>query len=253
MHLTEYDCAVKLQQLRAENPLYKGDSFEPIVASGPHAALPHYQPKKGEKVFLREAPLTLIDTGGQYLNATTDMTRTICITSPTDEMKKRYTQVLKGHIAVACSEMPQGDLPDVLDAKARSFLQADGVNYTHATGHGIGMYLSVHEHPPIIAATSKTPLKEGMVFSNEPGYYKENAFGIRLENMLLACRTENNYLYFENLIFVPFDGRLIDFSMLTVPEKDWLTQYHSFIMIKILPELSQHERSFFNPLIDFFV
>ena len=253
LEVTEYDCAVKLQQLRSENPLYRGDSFEPIVASGPHAALPHYQLNPNEKVFLRENPLVLIDTGGQYLNATTDMTRTICVTPPTPEMIKRYTQVLKGHIAVATSEMKEGDSLTLLDQKARSFLQADGADYGHSTGHGIGMYLSVHEHPPIVSSSIQVPVQAGMVFSNEPGYYQENAYGIRLENMLLSLKTENQFIYFENLIFVPFDGRLIDFKMLTEGEKDWLSQYHSFIMMQILPQLSQHERTFFNPLMDFFV
>lgn len=253
-HISETDCDKKLKELRAENPLYKGDSFDTIAAVGKHAALAHYQANETSNVKVNSAPLLLVDTGGNYLNGTTDMTRTICIGSPTPIMKKRYTQVLKGHIAVATASVKSGDMPAELDKKAHSFLRADGVDFGHSTGHGIGMYLAVHEAPPTIHEYAKTPLKAGMLFSNEPAFYDATEeYGIRLENMILTLNGPNDTLILENLLWIPFDGRLIDFDMLTASEKEWLRYYHKAILDRIFPKLSQTEQHTLFPLLDFFL
>lgn len=252
--ITELDCVKELQSLRAQNPLYVADSFDVIAASGPHAAQAHYLPTPSTSCFIRKYPLLLVDTGGQYLNGTTDMTRTICIGKPTPLIKKRYTQVLKGHIALASAQITEGDTPAELDKLAHQFLRADGVDYLHATGHGIGMFLSVHENPPVIHEKSTTPLYAGMVFSNEPAVYDEtNGFGIRLENMLLSVPSENGKLAFENLLFIPFDARMVDFDMLTVDEKAWLKEYHEKIVSDIFPMISANVKAILKPMIDTFI
>lgn len=252
--ITEMDCVRELKRLRSQNPLYMGDSFDVIAASGPHAAQAHYLPVAGSAQFIRKNPLLLVDTGGQYLNGTTDMTRTICVGKPTPLMKKRYTQVLKGHIALALSTIKEGDTPAHIDTLAHQFLREDGVDYAHATGHGIGMFLSVHETPPVIHEKSKTPLWAGMVFSNEPAFYDtENGFGLRLENMLLAVSEGNKKLHFENLLFIPFDGRAVDFESLTPTERCWLKVYHQKIQSDIFPALEGSVRAVLQPLLDFFL
>lgn len=251
---TELTCAMELVRLRKKNPLYIADSFDAIVASGPHAALAHYHADMKSSVNINAYPMLLVDTGGQYLNGTTDMTRTIAINAPSKLMKRRYTEVLKGHIALAASTVKVGDTPAVIDKKAHQFLRADGADYYHATGHGIGMFLSVHESPPTIHERSKTPLYANMVFSNEPAVYDvENGFGIRLENMLLSIPYGKGELAFENLTFIPFDGRLVDFDMLTTDEKNWLRSYHKQIMIEIFPQLKQKTREILMPLMNYFL
>ena len=252
--ITELDCVKELQGLRAQNPMYVADSFDVIAASGPHATQAHYLPTPSTSCFIRKYPLLLVDTGGQYYNGTTDMTRTICIGRATPLIKKRYTQVLKGHIALASAEMREGDMPAELDKLAHQFLRADGVDYLHATGHGIGMFLSVHENPPVIHEKSKTPLYAGMVFSNEPAYYDEtNGFGIRLENMLLGIPADNGNIKFENLLFIPFEARLVDFDLLTSDEKLWLKDYHEKIVSDIFPHLGGSVKAVLKPMIDIFI
>lgn len=252
--VSELDCARELARLRAQNPLYVADSFNAIVAAGAHATLAHYLPTAETSIPLKGQMSVLVDTGGQYYNGTTDMTRTLYLDEPTPLFKKRYTQVLKGHIAMASFKMKEGDLPTQMDRSARAFLRQDGVDYGHATGHGIGMFLSVHEAPPTIHEKSKTPLYAGMVFSNEPAFYDvSNKFGIRLENMLLAVLDKKQDLTFENLLYIPFDGRLIDFDLLTVAEKKWLKTYHVRIVRDVFPHLSEKTRKILQPLIDFFL
>ena len=252
--ITELDCVDELHRLRSQNPLYVADSFDVIAASGPHAAQAHYLPTPSSSCFVRKYPLLLVDTGGQYYNGTTDMTRTICIGKPTPIIKKRYTQVLKGHIALAQAIVAEGDTPVELDKLAHQYLRADGVDYLHATGHGIGMFLSVHENPPVIHEKSTTPLFAGMVFSNEPAYYDETlGFGIRLENMLLSVRTDDNQLVFENLLYIPFDNRMVDVDMLTNDEREWIKAYHKQILDEIFPLLDGKTRAVLQPMIDFFI
>lgn len=250
--LTERSAGCLLQKLRQQSPLYLGDSFAPIVAVGPHAALAHYQADLKSDTPLTASAMVLVDTGGQYLNGTTDMTRTLCTGSPTTLMKKRYTQVLKGHIALAQTVLKKGETPALLDVAARQFLRADGVDYGHATGHGIGMCLSVHDKMPTIYEKSKTILKKGMVFSNEPAFYDiQNGFGVRLENMLLT-RQKGTTLFFENLILAPFDPMLLDVSLLSESDKKWLRLYHIEIEKRVFPLLKQSIARRLKPVIDFF-
>ena len=251
--LTETDCDEKLQELRALSPLYFHDSFQTIAASGQNAALAHYNPSKDNLVYIRENPLLLVDTGGHYLNGTTDMTRTIAISEPTELMKKRYTQVLKGHIALSMSELKENTSTAELDEKAHYFLRKDKVDYFHATSHGIGMMLGVHEYPPIVYAGDKRGISASMVFSNEPAFYSmDEKFGIRLENMLLSVLTENEILKFEDLLFIPFDYRVVDFNLLTPYEKEWLKNYHLHIEEKIFPHLTVREREILKPFVEAF-
>lgn len=251
--LTEVSAGELVQRRRQVINDYLGDSFPPIIAVGPHAALPHYQATPQTDVKIDSAPMVLIDTGGQYVRGTTDTTRTLCVGTPTELMKKRYTQVLKGHIALAQTVLNVGDTPAKLDIAARQFLRADGVDYAHATGHGIGMCLSVHDKEPVIHEKSKTPIADGMVFSNEPAFYDvENGFGIRLENMLLA-KQKDDKIYFENLIFAPFEPKLILTEMLTDSEKEWLKEYHKQIQMKVFPYLAQKLCTRLQPIIDFFI
>lgn len=248
--ISEIDCDEKLKELRALSPLYFNDSFQTIAASGPHAAQAHYAPSKETNIKVKENPLLLVDTGGHYLNGTTDMTRTIFVKEPTSLMKQRYTEVLKGHIALASSSLKKGENTALLDEKAHHFLRASGVDYYHATGHGIGLMLGVHEYPPAVYAKDERGLVAGMVFSNEPAYYSvEEGFGIRLENMLLAIQKDDETLSFENLLFIPFDYRCVDFDMLTTAEKEWLNGYHQKIKEDILPELTAEEQEILKPFI----
>lgn len=252
--ITEYDCTLKLKELRQEDPLYFADSFETIAASGPHASRAHYQADPENASLIRDYPLLLVDTGGHYLNGTTDMTRTICIKEPTELMKKRYTQVLKGHIALASARIKIGESTGVLDQKAHALLRADHVDYLHATGHGIGMMLAVHEMPPIIHEKDTEGLKAGMVFSNEPAYYSEtDGFGIRLENMLLSVLDKDNEMRLENLLFIPFDPRLVCFDLLNEAEKTWLNLYHKEIINSIFPALEVKEQEVLKRLTDAFL
>ena len=184
----------------------------------------------------------LVDSGGQYLDGTTDITRTVAVGEPSNFIKKAFTLVLKGHIALASAQFPEGIAGQHLDTLARQYLWHNGYDYDHGTGHGVGCYLNVHEGPHRIGKGSNSvPLKEGMVVSNEPGYYLENEFGIRLENLIYVKFIKKvngkKLLGFENLTFVPFDTRLMDISILTDPEKDWINKYHQEVFEKVGPYL----------------
>lgn len=252
--ISELDCTQKLQDLRQEDPLYFADSFDTIAAAGNHAALAHYMATPNTSYKIKDYPMLMVDTGGHYLNGTTDMTRTICISAPTPVMKKRYTQVLKGHIALASTHLTDTSTTALLDKRAHQYLRADGVDYLHATSHGIGMMLAVHEMPPIVHERDTQGMKAGMVFSNEPAYYDAQAgYGIRLENMLLSVADEKGGLIFENLLFAPFDYRLIDFDLLSIEEKRWLKEYHQIIKDKIFILLNQEEQHILEPLINAFL
>lgn len=251
--MTEIDCDKKLKSLRKKSPLYFCDSFQTIAASGVHAALAHYMATDKTNTKVVENPLLLVDTGGHYLNGTTDMTRTIAIHQPTSLMKKRYTEVLKGHIAVSKSSIKVGASSAPMDEKAHAYLRADGVDFYHSTGHGIGMMLGVHEWPPIVHGRDEKGILENMVFSNEPAYYSvEEKFGIRLENMLLSVKKKEN-LIFENLLFIPFDYRVVDFDMLTVDEKEWLKEYHLTVVERVFPLLTMSEQKILQPFVEAFV
>lgn len=252
-HITEMDCDKKLQSLRKKLPLYFCDSFQTIAASGVHAALAHYMATDKTNIKVIENPLLLVDTGGHYLNGTTDMTRTIVVGEPSSLMKKRYTQVLKGHIGVSTSSIKVGASSASMDEKAHAYLRADGVDFYHSTGHGIGMMLGVHEWPPVVHGRDEKGILENMIFSNEPAYYSvEEKFGIRLENMLLSVKKKEN-LVFEDLLFIPFDYRAVDFDMLTMDEKQWLKEYHLKVFEMVFPLLTKREQKILQPFVEAFV
>lgn len=222
--------------------MYRGKSFPTIAASGKNAAVVHYHTSKENNSPVKPGTVFLIDSGAQYLDGTTDITRTISVGPVSTLEKKRYTQVLKGHIAIAVIAFPEGTTGSQLDILARQFLWRDGVDYTHGTGHGIGSYLSVHEGPQRISRTSnRVALLPGMLVSNEPGYYKADAFGIRIENVLMVeplpptDGAEIKTLGLSTLTLAPFDKRLIDKAQLTPREKAWIDGYHARIKRIISP------------------
>ncbi|NJO38385.1 MAG: aminopeptidase P family protein [Rhizobiales bacterium] len=234
--ITELAAAAALEAERRKDPLFRGPSFGTISAAGPNAALAHYHATADSNRTLEPGSLYLVDSGGQYPDATTDITRTIAVGTPTAEMKRHYTLVLKGHIAIDRAVFPTGTSGAQIDAFARQPLWQAGLDFDHGTGHGIGSFLCVHEGPARIARTGTVPLKSGMILSNEPGYYRTGAYGIRIENLMIvkALDTppggERELLGFENITRVPLDRRLIDATMLTADERAWIEAYHALVL-----------------------
>ena len=242
--LDEAILADKLASLRAELPLYQGPSFDTISALGPNAAMCHYNHRQtGARTLQTEDALYLVDSGGQYLDGTTDITRTVQVGCASSEHKKLFTLVLRGHIQLAKQQFPYNTNGSALDALARAPLWQIGCDFMHGTGHGVGHFLNVHEGPQRISpiVNSENVLLPSMIVSNEPGYYRTDAFGIRCENILLVCpspqTTEQPTLCFETLTLVPFDRRLIDINYLTQQDVDWLNQYHKRVWETISPHL----------------
>lgn len=242
--VTEIAAAEKLWHLRRQGALFRDLSFETISGAGPNAAIVHYRVSPATNRRLEPGSLYLIDSGAQYLDGTTDVTRTVAIGTPTPEMRERFTRVLKGHIALATARFPQGTTGSQLDALARQFLWAVGLDYDHGTGHGVGSYLGVHEGPQRISKLpNSVALRPGMIVSNEPGYYKAGAYGIRIEN-LVAVRpctelpaAERPMLAFETLTLVPIDRALIEPALLRPEEIAWLDAYHARVRATLLPLL----------------
>lgn len=229
---TEISAAQTLEGFREELGGLKDLSFETISGAGPNGALPHYRVSTASNRPLEPGTLYLVDSGGQYIDGTTDVTRTVPIGEPSGEMRRHYTLVLKGHIALAEVRFPAGTTGTHLDTLARHALWQAGLDYDHGTGHGVGSYLCVHEGPQRISKRGgDVPLQEGMILSNEPGYYKDGEYGIRIENLVLVVamgKTEKGkkLLGFETLTLAPIDTRLIDSRLLTKKEKKWLDEYH---------------------------
>ena len=217
-------------------------SFDTISAAGANGAIVHYNHKNGAPAMLEMNNLYLVDSGGQYADGTTDITRTIVIGEPSDEHRRNFTLVLKGHIALARAIFPPGTSGGQLDTLARQFLWREGLDYDHGTGHGVGAFLSVHEGPQRIAkAGSQQELLPGMVISNEPGYYQEDGYGIRCENLIAVQEREDGMLEFETLTLAPFDLRLVDRPLLTDDELGWLNGYHAKVREKLSPLLEGEE------------
>lgn len=230
--LTEIDMVTRLESFRQETGALRDISFETISGAGPNGAIVHYRVTEISNRALSPGDLFLIDSGGQYLDGTTDITRTLAVGRPGAEERACYTRVLRGLIAISRARFPQGMAGCDLDVLARMPLWEAGLDYGHGTGHGVGQYLSVHEGPQRLSRQGKEVLRPGMILSNEPGYYREGAFGIRLENLIAVRAAEGgsearNWLDFEILTYVPFDRRLIDVDGLTAPERDWLNAYHA--------------------------
>ncbi|MGB1963118.1 MAG: aminopeptidase P family protein [Candidatus Puniceispirillales bacterium] len=235
--ITEIEANDKLQFFRQQVDGYLGDSFGAISASGEHGAIVHYRATRESNAPLQRNNLYLIDSGGQYHDATTDITRCIVIGAPDQDMVFCYTHVLKAHIALDRQIFPKGTTGIQLDAITRQPMWNVGLDYAHGTGHGVGCALSVHEGPVSLSPRSGIALHEGMVLSNEPGYYRDGCFGIRLENLVIVVAKDNNMLGFEHVTWVPFDRRLIDLTLLSPTEREWLNQYHQDIRDKIMPAI----------------
>jgi Xaa-Pro aminopeptidase len=249
----ELTASDRLEELRRESPELRDLSFDSISGAGPNGAIVHYKSSEKTNRKLETGTLYLIDSGGQYVDGTTDITRTVPIGEPTDEMRDRFTRVLKGHIAVATAVFPKGTRGTQLDSFARRPLWEAGLDYAHGTGHGVGSFLAVHEGPQRIAPVTSSqsggdePLQAGMIISNEPGYYKTGAYGIRIENLVLVVDkqiegAEKEMLGFETLTFAPIDRRLIAKDMLSPQELAWLNTYHRQVVEKIGPNLSGSDR-----------
>ncbi|HXP95075.1 MAG TPA: aminopeptidase P family protein [Telmatospirillum sp.] len=240
--VTEMSAAERLDRFREGGENYRGPSFPTISAAGPDAALPHYHTTESSNRSLSSGQLYLVDSGGQYLDGTTDVTRTIAIGPAGAEERRRFTLVLKGHIALARARFPLGTTGSQLDGLARQALWAEGLDYDHGTGHGVGSYLSVHEGPQRISKLpSAQALLPGMILSNEPGYYKAGAYGIRIENLLVVRpwphRGERETLEFETLTLAPIDRSLIQRDLLSADEADWLNAYHTRVRDELTPLL----------------
>ena len=237
----ELAAADRLERYRRDSNLLRDLSFDTISGAGPNGAIVHYRVTPETNRKLEPGTLYLVDSGGQYPDGTTDVTRTVAIGAPTDEMRRRFTLVLKGHIALARARFPAGTTGSQLDALARMALWADGLDYDHGTGHGVGSYLSVHEGPQRISkAPNSIALQPGMIVSNEPGYYRTGHYGIRIEN-LVAVReldldgAERTMLGFETLTLAPIDRSLIDRGLLTAEEAAWVDGYHARVRERIGP------------------
>lgn len=240
--LTEIDAVEALETFRRETGALKDVSFPTIAGTGPNGAIVHYRVTRKSNRRIAPGDLLLIDSGAQYEDGTTDVTRTIAIGEPTAEMRDRFTRVLRGHIAIARAVFPDGTTGAQLDTLARQYLWQAGIDFEHGTGHGVGSYLSVHEGPARISKLGTTPLKRGMILSNEPGYYKTDAFGIRIENLELVIGieisdAEKPMNAFETLTLAPIDRRLIDVAMLSEAELKWLNDYHARVKAEVRPHL----------------
>jgi Xaa-Pro aminopeptidase len=242
--LTEIDTVEALETFRRDTGALKDVSFPTIAGTGPNGAIVHYRVTRKSNRRISPGDLLLIDSGAQYEDGTTDVTRTIAIGEPTGEMRDRFTRVLRGHIAIARAVFPDGTTGAQIDTLARQFLWQAGIDFEHGTGHGVGSYLSVHEGPARISRLGTTPLKRGMILSNEPGYYKTDAYGIRIENLELVVGTdiagaEKPVNAFETLTLAPIDRRLIDLNMLSADELSWLNDYHARVRHEVRPHVDE--------------
>ena len=244
--VSELSASDALENFRSQNELFRGLSFPTIAGSGPNGAIVHYRVSEKTNRALDQNSLFLVDSGAQYVDGTTDITRTIAIGIPSPEMRRNFTLVLKGHMALAQAKFPEGTTGSQLDILARSHLWNAGLDYDHGTGHGVGAHLSVHEGPQRISKMpSSIALQPGMVISNEPGYYKEGAYGIRIENLICVgslnkdADTERPMMNFETLTYAPIDKRLVDLEILNEDEISWLNSYHAQVFGKIAPRLKE--------------
>ena len=241
--LTEIDAARALEGFRRATNALLDISFETISGAGPNGAIVHYRVTEETNRPIAPGELYLVDSGGQYIDGTTDITRTIAVGAPTKEQQQCFTRVLQGMIAISTARFPRGLAGRDLDALARAPLWRAGLDYDHGTGHGVGAYLSVHEGPQRLSRISDVKLEPGMILSNEPGYYRAGAFGIRIENLIVVREAEKrgdnrDQLDFETLTFAPIDRRLIGAELLAPWERDWLNAYHAEVAEKLAPRLS---------------
>jgi Xaa-Pro aminopeptidase len=245
--MAENSLADKLLEFRSQQEDFIEPSFETIIAFNENSALPHYTPENGKGAEIGERGILLVDSGGQYMGGTTDITRTIPVGIPTPGQKKDFTLILKGHINLAMAKFPNGTRGYQLDFIARRAMWGSGMNYAHGTGHGVGYCLNVHEGPQSISpADNKTVIEAGMLTSNEPAIYREGEYGIRIENLILCYEDEETefgqFLRFDTVSLCYIEKKLIDRSLLDQEEIDWLNSYHSEVYDKLSPYLSLEEK-----------
>jgi len=239
--ITEVDAQIKLEKFRKKSNKYLYSSFETIAGAGKNGAIVHYRANKDSCRTIKKNDIFLCDSGGQYKYGTTDVTRTICFTKPKPSIKNIYTKVLKGHIAVANTDLKLDNTGIKIDRRARKYLKESKLDYAHGTGHGVGFFLNVHEGPQSISKLNKVKIQEGMILSNEPGFYKKNSYGIRIENLVFVKKVKKK-LCFENLTLAPIEKDLINFNLLTKLEKNYLFKYHLSVYSKLSKYLSPNER-----------
>jgi len=239
--INEFDAQKKLEYFRKLNKNYLFPSFNTIAGTGENGAIVHYRADKKTAKIINKKDIFLCDSGGQYKYGTTDVTRTICFTKPKKNIKDIFTKVLKGHIAVANINLKNNFNGKLIDIHARKFLKKSNLDYEHGTGHGVGFFSNVHEGPQAISKTNSVKISEGMIVSNEPGYYKKGKFGIRIENLLFV-KKKNKKLFFENLTLAPIEKDLIDYKYLNKEEKNYLFKYHMNVYLKLSKFLTLNEK-----------
>lgn len=250
--VSEFTFGEKLAEYRGQESNYYGESFSPIVGYNGNGAIIHYRAMKESASIIKRNGMLLCDSGAQYCEGTTDITRTFCFDEPSPQQKKAYTLVLKGHINLAMAKFPEGTKGVQLDLLARAPLWNEGMNYGHGTGHGVGHFLNVHEGPQGFdtgnSSRGKYPIKIGMVTSNEPGYYEEDNFGIRIENLIVTIPSKmKGYLEFETITLYPIETKSIDQNLLNSTEKQWLNDYHALVWSKLSPMLDQEIKNWLKP------
>ena len=246
--ITEVDAQNKLEKFRKLNKNYLFPSFNTIAGTGSNGAIVHYRASKESNKTIKKSDVFLCDSGGQYMFGTTDVTRTICFSKQPSSIKNVYTKVLKGHIAVATSNLKKFNNGKKIDVRARQFLKKDGLDYAHGTGHGVGFFSNVHEGPQSISKYNTIKLEEGMIISNEPGYYKKNHYGIRIENLVYVKKNKKK-LQFENLTLAPIEKDLINYDLLNKNEKNYLFNYHLNVYTKHSKFLNKKEKKWLAGLI----
>ena len=246
--ITEVDAQNKLEKFRKLNKNYLFPSFNTIAGTGSNGAIVHYRASKESNKTIKKSDVFLCDSGGQYMFGTTDVTRTICFSKQPNSIKNVYTKVLKGHIAVVTSNLKKFNNGKKIDVRARQFLKKDGLDYAHGTGHGVGFFSNVHEGPQSISKYNTIKLEEGMIISNEPGYYKKNHYGIRIENLVYVKKNKKK-LQFENLTLAPMEKDLINYDLLNKNEKNYLFNYHLNVYTKHSKFLNKKEKKWLAGLI----
>jgi len=246
--ITEVDAQNKLEKFRKINKNYLFPSFDTIAGTGSNGAIVHYRANKKTTKKIEQRDILLIDSGGQYHYGTTDVTRTISFSKQSKYIKNAYTNVLKGHIAVALTNLNKDNTGKKIDIRARKFLKKEGLDYAHGTGHGVGFFLNVHEGPQSISKHNSIKIKNGMILSNEPGFYKKNHFGIRIENLIYAKKTKKSF-NFENLTLAPLEKDLINHELLSKIEKNYLFKYHLNVYSEFSNLLNKKEKNWLATLI----
>ena len=239
--ITEFEAQNKLEEFRKKNSNYLYPSFNTIAGAGGNGAIIHYRATKKNTKYIKRNDIFLCDSGGQYKYGTTDVTRTICFSKPKNQIKNIFTRVLKGHIAVAQVDLKKFNTGKLIDKKARKYLRYKNLDYEHGTGHGVGFFSNVHEGPQSISKYNNIKIQEGMILSNEPGYYKKNQFCIKNKNFIFLKKKNIKY-FFKNLTLAPIDKDLIEFDKLTKNEKNYLFNYNLLIYCKLYKFLNKDER-----------